>query len=506
MKRITEAFHSNVGGGQQSSTRLCCWALVAVAAAVGVEGFVNVPQVRKHTLQSTSTAVTYEPAFILTANFQRNPFADDEPKKEEEKVPSSAAAFDERLQKNSQGEAAAATVVVPLVEPSPAIHNIDNLLEGKIGTTIEGGVGGGASRLWRIARQCITSEQARRQAQNELRVALHHILRDSGTLRSIMDFLVTIGTPSLALDNPSIVPTFLQLTKECMHIPYGSHALQGIDMYLPKQEEAPKGMIFFVHGGAWGSGLPWMYRLCAQPFLEKGMAVAIVGYRTFPDGDIQDQVGDLEMASKELAHRYPDLCQQVTELGVVGMGHSSGAHILMQMVVNRLQRKIKKPTTSSGATSDTSTPKAAEMIMDAFVGLSAPYEIASHYEFETLRGVEEMSPMKAACGNDQERLSDYSPVLQLFQNLMQLPKAEQELANQHCPRMAMIHGIQDDTVPFTATQQAAKLLNLAGITKCDEMYLSDTGHSETIFEIMFGGKTQTAVMDWLDRKSVNTCA
>ena len=227
------------------------------------------------------------------------------------------------------------------------------------------------------------------------------------------------------------------------------------------------------------------------------MAVAIVGYRTFPDGDIEDQVSDLEMASQELARRYPNLCQTQSEFGVCAMGHSSGAHILMQMVVNRLQRQLE-PTTSTTTTDGASTIAGDEMRLDSFVGMSAPYEIASHYEFETLRGLEELSPMKAACGNDKESLSNYSPVLQLFQNLIKRPGHERELVNQYCPRMAMIHGVHDDTVPFTATRQAAKLLNLAGITKCDEMYLSETGHSETVFELMFGGRTQTAVMNWLD--------
>ena len=239
-----------------------------------------------------------------------------------------------------------------------------------------------------------------------------------------------------------------------------------------------------------------MYRLLAQPFLDKGMAVAIVGYRTFPDGDIQDQVSDLEMASQELARRFPNICKKDTEFGVCAMGHSSGAHILMQMVVNRLQGKLK------AATSDTTNDAASEndvdeMRLDSYVGMSAPYEIASHYEFETMRGLEELSPMKAACGNDKANLSDYSPVLQLYKTLIKRPEHERELVDEHSPRIAMIHGMQDDTVPFTATREAAKFLNLSGITKCDEMYLTDKGHSDTVFDFMFGGKTQTAVMNWL---------
>lgn len=94
------------------------------------------------------------------------------------------------------------------------------------------------------------------------------------------------------------------------------------------------------HGGAWGSGQAWQYRLVAQPFLDQGMAVAVVGYRTFPDGDMNDQVKDLEMAAQELTQQYPDLCTKQTELGVCLLGHSSGAHIAMSMLSNRDRKSV----------------------------------------------------------------------------------------------------------------------------------------------------------------------
>lgn len=209
---------------------LCRSLLLWATAALAVNGFVNVPQVRKPMLQSTSTSVTYEPAFVFTDTFRRNPFTNEQQQQQqEEETPSSSSsasaqiAFDERLPPNSQGAAAS-------LPPSPAADN-NPLLAG-----------------WGwLRQQYLESERARRSAQTQLRVALHHFIRDSGTLRSVMDFLVTIGTPSLALDNPDIVPRFLQLTQNCIRIPYGKHALQGIDMYLPnKQEEPPKGLLFFV--------------------------------------------------------------------------------------------------------------------------------------------------------------------------------------------------------------------------------------------------------------------
>ena len=82
------------------------------------------------------------------------------------------------------------------------------------------------------------------------------------------------------------------------------------------------------HGGAWGTGEPWLYRLTALPFLENNQAVAIVGYRTYPDGLIQDQVNDVELAIQTLSSRYPALVtrpstmQMSDWLGITLIGHS----------------------------------------------------------------------------------------------------------------------------------------------------------------------------------------
>lgn len=462
--------------------------LLAVVSFRTTQSFVNVPRVERSALQSTSSSVAWEPAHVLTDAFSRNPFADDEA--------SSAGApmdyFADASSSNANAALGAAT------GPGPSENWLSQVLSGE--------------SLQRSRRQSswlfkyIQSERARQQVQTSVKESLDNFLRDSGLLRSFMDFFVTIGVPALAIDNPEIVPRFIQLTQECTRIPYGEEEhwtqafdtygdrMQAIDMYMPETEK-PRGLLFFVHGGAWGSGLPWMYRLLAHPFLQKGMAVAVVGYRTFPDGDMNDQVEDLEMAAEKLTQLYPELCTKESDYGVCMMGHSSGAHIAMSMVANRLQQKLRQQNQF--------TDEEGKMRIDSFIGLSAPYEIASHYEFETERGLKELSPMKAACGYDEECLSDYSPVLKLFQQMIKHPRQVCQEVNEVCPRIALIHGDDDDTVPFTSTRQAARLLSMAGISKCDELYLKETGHSDTVFHLMFGGETMDFISEWLERGSAS---
>ena len=83
--------------------------------------------------------------------------------------------------------------------------------------------------------------------------------------------------------------------------------------------------------------------MVAKPFLNANIAVAIVGYRTYPDGNVPDQVDDLHMAATKIAMEYPHLLSkpQINDgsdtsdnddwVGVCLMGHSSGATILFRI-------------------------------------------------------------------------------------------------------------------------------------------------------------------------------
>ena len=112
-----------------------------------------------------------------------------------------------------------------------------------------------------------------------------------------------------------------------------------------------------------------MYRLCAVPFLRANMAVAIVGYRTYSDADVDGQVDDLEAAAVMLRRDYPHLLAPPDDdpsstsmstgrggkeswTGVTLAGHSSGAHIALLLLIRRLER-LRKSTTPTPAPQNT---------------------------------------------------------------------------------------------------------------------------------------------------------
>jgi len=222
--------------------------------------------------------------------------------------------------------------------------------------------------------------------------------RDTGGFRSMFDTVVECGIPPGAVANPRAALTFLRLTRQRQSIRYGEHSCQHIDLFLPDEEHCPRdqwaGMVFFVHGGAWGSGKPWYYRLVAQTFLDLKMAVAVVGYRVYPDANTAGQVGDLENAYVELSRRLPDLCgpkRTKRSIGFCVMGHSSGAHISLLWLIDQVQRHLHMEQLREEGTNldilafDQSDERP---ICDSFVGISGIYNIGHHFDYEAARGVE----------------------------------------------------------------------------------------------------------------------
>lgn len=223
-------------------------------------------------------------------------------------------------------------------------------------------------------------------------------VRDTGGFRSIFDSLVELSIPLGAVANPRAAHSFLHLTQQVQTIRYGEpqHKSQIIDVFVPEHVARNDwtGMVFFVHGGAWGSGKPWYYRLVAQAFLEWNMAVAIVGYRVYPDGDTSTQVADLEAAQLKLTEVYPDLCgpdREKRPIGFCVMGHSSGAHIALLMLVDQAKRMIQADERSlvkAQYTTNMARPGMKRTLFDRFVGISGPYDISHHFDYEAARGVE----------------------------------------------------------------------------------------------------------------------
>ena len=368
-----------------------------------------------------------------------------------------------------------------------------------------------------------------------------HTHRDNGTFRRVADGMVKLTCPLIGLSNLRLTNEFLKLssTKRRRRIRYGHHhAMQYIDLFLPQHDDIHqkmksnnssndngnkvpvRGTLFFVHGGAWGSGHPWMYRLVAPAFLARNFAVAIVGYRTYPDAaDIDVQVDDLRLAFDALGTVLNECVVPVADdimdrkaagtcdnndkgwVGNIIMGHSSGAHIALLLLVDMLSERMK--SSSSSQLAENQCNQYPWSLPHYFVGLSGPYDISNHFDFEAGRGVEQISPMKPICGHTRLNFDRASPAKRLLTHMTSFREQidASDLTNatmqEMSPPMLLVHGIEDSTVPFTATSDAARKLKSCGMTDISEIYLEKTEHQDVVMHFMMGGSAMDAVFDWL---------
>lgn len=305
-------------------------------------------------------------------------------------------------------------------------------------------------------------------------VWLQHWLRDSGAVRLGMDTLTRlVAAPNFYRAYPSCLPEFLRLSgfplwmgrvvRTLLQIPpmessssdpvtlqsvrYGEHPSQFADV-LETDDNPTRKTLVFVHGGAWGSGFPTMYRLLALPFLKDGYRVVILGYRVYPAADIEAQI--------------EDICAGMTATtseaaSTTILAHSSGSHLT---ILAALRGKLPK--------------------VRGIIGMSGVYNLEQHYAYEKTRGIHEISPMRAVCQGDWTRVSP-SHIL---------------TPNMTLPPTILIHGLDDTIVDPRESIELHRNLQHVGITT-DLEVADGLGHAEAVIEACVGGSTQDLIQNWL---------
>ena len=315
-----------------------------------------------------------------------------------------------------------------------------------------------------------------RNMRETLPLWLQHGLRDSGALRLVIDGLTKVSAaPAFYNENPHCFWEFLRIsgypkwmtraTDSTTSVDfsmesYGPHRSQIAEVMVNTAENHRKDLplLVFIHGGAWGSGFPTMYRLLAAPFLAKKYRVAILGYRTYPDATVQGQIDDIVQAVNYVSanHHGP----------TVVMGHSSGAHITLLAALQGCFSSVQ-----------------------GLICMSGVYDIEQHYDHESARGVDQISPMAPVCGGTLDNWRLNSPT-------RLVPTLSDSILKSVCP-VFFLHGNADTTVPVKSSEQIHEAL-AARNQQCQLQILDKVGHSELVLETLLGGKTQDAIFGWLD--------
>ncbi|WP_168222965.1 alpha/beta hydrolase [Oceanicola sp. D3] len=111
-------------------------------------------------------------------------------------------------------------------------------------------------------------------------------------------------------------------------VPYGPHALQRYDVYMPEGASAAP-LIVFLHGGGWAFGDKAnenVWKAKSTHWNGRGVGFVSVNTRLLPEADPMQQAADLARALSHIQQSAPGWGGDPNRLAL--MGHSAGAHLV----------------------------------------------------------------------------------------------------------------------------------------------------------------------------------
>lgn len=298
------------------------------------------------------------------------------------------------------------------------------------------------------------------------------------------DRAVSVSAVALAARHPKALLRFLALRRSAQVFQYGHESSQQVvELHQCGKQGAP--VVIFMHGGAWFSGRPWMYRLIATALNRQGLDVGIVGYGTYktlppmpgtllPHPALEG-IGDFSVVLGNVDHQIDDLqhCLEflmtdprspysIDDTPIFLSGHSSGAHVCSLLLLRQ----------ALGLPGHATLPRP----IAGFIGLSGVYDVAAHHEYEARRGVHEISGM-GPCNGGLAGFHRNSPT-----TLAGMLTAEQA---EKLPPCLILHGVEDETVPFTSSLVFANCLEGHG-GRVKTGWLPGIDHQGTVAVLMMG--------------------
>ncbi|XXG74313.1 hypothetical protein AAC387_Pa07g3069 [Persea americana] len=279
-----------------------------------------------------------------------------------------------------------------------------------------------------------------------------------------------------------LMPGFLQVayyyyfsTQVRRSVVYGEQPRNRLDLYLPLNISEPKPVVAFVTGGAWIIGYKAWGALLSQRLAERGIIVACIDYRNFPQGTISDMIND---ASQGISF----ICNSIIEYGgdpnrIYLIGQSAGAHIASCALLNQA---IKESGDGESATWSVSQLK-------AYVGISGGYNMLNLVDHFHGRGLYRSIFLSIMEG--EQSLEKFSPEV-----MLQDPSVRSAVSL--LPHIILLHGTADYSIPSDASKTFADVLQRVGAQVKLILYEGKT-HTDLFLQDPLRGDTDELLRDIL---------
>jgi len=313
------------------------------------------------------------------------------------------------------------------------------------------------------------------------------------------------------------------------NIPYckDGHRDHTYDLYLPVSVQSNNSgllarvpIVVFIYGGSWSTGSKSFYGLLANMLRHMGYIVVVPDYRKYPEVVIDGIYNDVRQVLEVVGQEGNSWGGDVNRVFVIG--HSAGAQIAAQVAFSAVMKEARMRAASEVGAAVVSNGRVNGVHHNGFghghgpkmpniqglVLMAGVYDVAAHYDFETYRGVEDISAMGRCMGGFRKSFDANSPkyLLPLPQNATaakplegaegsstedeMLTEATSRYLAELMPRVMLVHGERDTTVPASSTIDFYKALGNAILEEDRDTVdvrvrlYKRMGHSEVVTALM----------------------
>lgn len=211
-----------------------------------------------------------------------------------------------------------------------------------------------------------------------------------------------------------------------------------VDLYLPNTSDNLPPLAIWIHGGAWNSGDRRLEQ-AHQPFVDRGVAFASLGYRLTQHGSpFPTQLTDCATAIRWLADHSKNYGYDPLRIGI--SGHSAGGHLAALLLLSQF---------------DSSLP----VQFDASVRLNAAVLWSAPFDLSRTQG---SWPMDSFVWDSQDLYCrTFFPQQEYNEAFARWASPISHVQSTRCP-IQLHHGVNDQIVPLEQAKAFRPKLNEHG--------------------------------------------